>query len=102
MACDYEPMAKSADGLAWQLRGKGVKVMTEDEVIAQGKVAGTGKTSDAAQKWADNMTDKYDELSVAEPVFGELRNAMDLCIICLLYTSPSPRDRQKSRMPSSA
>ena len=25
-----------------------------------------------------------------------------LCIACLLYTSPSPRDRQKSRMPSSA
>ena len=25
-----------------------------------------------------------------------------LCVHCLLYTSPSPRDRQKSRMPSSA
>ena len=25
-----------------------------------------------------------------------------LARICLLYTSPSPRDRQKSRMPSSA
>ena len=25
-----------------------------------------------------------------------------LCLNCLLYTSPSPRDRQKSRMPSSA
>ena len=25
-----------------------------------------------------------------------------VCDICLLYTSPSPRDRQKSRMPSSA
>ena len=25
-----------------------------------------------------------------------------LCTCCLLYTSPSPRDRQKSRMPSSA
>ena len=24
------------------------------------------------------------------------------CADCLLYTSPSPRDRQKSRMPSSA
>ena len=24
------------------------------------------------------------------------------CMACLLYTSPSPRDRQKSRMPSSA
>ena len=27
---------------------------------------------------------------------------LDMSYICLLYTSPSPRDRQKSRMPSSA
>ena len=26
----------------------------------------------------------------------------DMSYVCLLYTSPSPRDRQKSRMPSSA
>ena len=26
----------------------------------------------------------------------------DMLNACLLYTSPSPRDRQKSRMPSSA
>ena len=32
-----------------------------------------------------------------EPPLGEGLN-----IVCLLYTSPSPRDRQKSRMPSSA
>ena len=39
-----------------------------------------------------------------------LRRAVELKIVddystsiaCLLYTSPSPRDRQKSRMPSSA
>ena len=40
-----------------------------------------------------------------------LENFKKLCItldvnadymLCLLYTSPSPRDRQKSRMPSSA
>ena len=28
--------------------------------------------------------------------------AEDCTLPCLLYTSPSPRDRQKSRMPSSA
>ena len=28
--------------------------------------------------------------------------AADQAAVCLLYTSPSPRDRQKSRMPSSA
>ena len=29
-------------------------------------------------------------------------NTHGLPVVCLLYTSPSPRDRQKSRMPSSA
>ena len=31
-----------------------------------------------------------------------LMSASAAYICCLLYTSPSPRDRQKSRMPSSA
>ena len=31
-----------------------------------------------------------------------LADGNDCTLICLLYTSPSPRDRQKSRMPSSA
>ena len=33
---------------------------------------------------------------------GHLLDEMRLFKSCLLYTSPSPRDRQKSRMPSSA
>ena len=32
----------------------------------------------------------------------DTRKALIFLITCLLYTSPSPRDRQKSRMPSSA
>ena len=28
--------------------------------------------------------------------------AVDICVTCLLYTSPSPRDRTRSSMPSSA
>ena len=30
------------------------------------------------------------------------RHRRDTCSICLLYTSPSPRDKRQSRMPSSA
>ena len=30
------------------------------------------------------------------------QSANELCQVCLLYTSPSPRDRTRSRMPSSA
>ena len=33
---------------------------------------------------------------------GIFRQVFDFFYLCLLYTSPSPRDRQKSRMPSSA
>ena len=39
-----------------------------------------------------------------EGLYGRLIPA-EVCArfgVCLLYTSPSPRDRQKSRMPSSA
>ena len=32
----------------------------------------------------------------------ERKNTGAITMHCLLYTSPSPRDRQKSRMPSSA
>ena len=38
----------------------------------------------------------------AEASAGHLPNLAALFEDCLLYTSPSPRDRQKSRMPSSA
>ena len=43
--------------------------------------------------------------NLVERVNGEWRGAIggrqQVCI-CLLYTSPSPRDRTRSRMPSSA
>jgi len=34
--------------------------------------------------------------------FGLLSKLADCQVCCLLYTSPSPRDRTRSRMPSSA
>jgi len=40
-----------------------------------------------SRKWAENFTSKLSELSVADPVFGELRNVMDLCIVAALIES---------------
>jgi len=84
LACNYEPLAKSEDGMAWELRGPGVKVMTEDDFVEGGKVKRSGKSSPIAQQWADALTAKYAALSVKDPVFGELRNVMDLCVIAAL------------------
>ena len=32
LACDYQPLARTEDGLGWQLRGRGVKAMTEERI----------------------------------------------------------------------
>ena len=45
----------------------------------------------------------FNTISVIDPLaFNMFPNPSNGDITCLLYTSPSPRDRQKSRMPSSA
>ena len=40
--------------------------------------------------------------NISREIFAEARDNNEELKDCLLYTSPSPRDRQKSRMPSSA
>ena len=64
----------------------------------------------------DNLTKKEKRILIVGDLHApfELDGYLDFCqetyakylcnqvIFCLLYTSPSPRDRQKSRMPSSA
>ena len=51
----------------------------------------TGKSVDVKLDDTEKKINKEDDVEV-------INESKD----CLLYTSPSPRDRQKSRMPSSA
>jgi hypothetical protein len=81
MACNYQPLACSDDKLAWEIRGPGVKAMTEDEAVAaDGTVAGTGREDPVAKEWANLLTKHYEEVSQKDAVFAELRNLMDLCV----------------------
>ncbi len=85
LACDYEPLGRSEDGLTWQLRGNGVKAMTEDQIVHNdGSVEQTGKTNPVAAEWSMAMTENYDQLCHVEPIFGQLRNVMDLSVIAAL------------------
>jgi hypothetical protein len=97
---NYEPLLRSEDGLAWELRGASVKAMTEqDFILASGEAQPTGKTSPTAQKWADNMTEKFDELAVADPVFGQLRNCMELAIVSALMVKERLTEKAGHNMP---
>ena len=64
------------------------------------------KTAEVIAKRMDLDGDKTDEISMAliEACINafEHSKSKDSIFICLLYTSPSPRDLSTSRMPSSA
>ena len=70
--------------------------MTKEEIIAKAKrvieteqLAITSLLNNLGQEFADAI--------------GLLKDAVEEhCKVCLLYTSPSPRDKRQSRMPSSA
>ena len=64
------------------------------------------EVSDKRELIEIDISDRTEEdpyyLAPSEFVLAETIETFNLPDDCLLYTSPSPRDRQKSRMPSSA
>ena len=81
-----------------------VLVNKETRLICQGFTGSHGTFhSEQAIKYGTKLVGgvtpkKGGQKHLGLPVFNTVKEAKD----CLLYTSPSPRDRQKSRMPSSA
>ena len=65
---------------------------------------GTGLLSDDEIAFAGPLTQYVSNAVVrlATNYHKDIGQFLVLGLVCLLYTSPSPRDRQKSRMPSSA
>ena len=62
-----------------------------------------GRISTLAKANINAMLDKAeDPQKMLDQMVRDYTNNIAEAEACLLYTSPSPRDRQKSRMPSSA
>ena len=97
----YEPLLRDMDGMAWELRGGTVKAMAEDDFLtATGARKHTGQASPIARKWADNMTAHYDELAVADPIFGQLRNCMELAVVAALIVEKDLTAKAGCEMPA--
>jgi hypothetical protein len=100
LAPNYDPVAVDEEGLSFELRGASVKAMTEEEFVASnGAVQSTGKASATAQKWADNMTARYEELAAKEPIFGQLRNCIDLAVVGALIAKHRLTEKAGYSMP---
>lgn len=94
MACDYDALARSEDGLAWKLSGQGVKAMTEQDIVSQdGSVRGAGTVDKLAELWASKMTESFSDLSKEMPVFADLQNVMDLTVVATLIVQERLAER---------
>ena len=66
-------------------------------------IIGTSPESIAKAEDRKLFRDVVEKLNLLQPANDTVTSFAEAEIVaCLLYTSPSPRDRQKSRMPSSA
>ena len=78
---DYECVRVSDDALAMQLEGDGVKLIGEAELVSRdGSRATSRKINRASQAFVKEFTAKYDRLARKMPVFGQLRNLIDLAV----------------------
>ena len=87
---------------SYVLGGRAMEIVYNDDEL-ETYMTEAVKVSNKSPVLLDHFLNKAIEVDIDAVCDGE-----DILIgglmehICLLYTSPSPRDRQKSRMPSSA
>ncbi len=78
---DYQRVKISEDGYAAELVGNGVKLVGEDEVVSgDGSRQQTGGQNRASRKFTQGFTKKYAEIARNAPVYGQLRNCVDLLV----------------------
>ena len=80
------------------------RLEAESDLISklQEKLKSNFKFKNKMIKTHEKYAEQRKSLLSAEQLAEAKSISEDLYNTCLLYTSPSPRDRQKSRMPSSA
>ena len=78
------------------------KELKEELAITAGIWGGQYLIANEAGKARTNIVRLYCLVNLPQNSLLDKKENFERLMVCLLYTSPSPRDRQKSRMPSSA
>jgi hypothetical protein len=97
---EYAAIVRDEAGLAWEFRGSAVRAMAESDFIeSTGQATPTGKADAVSQRWADMMTKRYEALSAAEPIFGKLRNCMDMALVGALVVRENLTAKVQNPLP---
>ncbi len=80
---EYDEVVHSSDGLAWELKGQGVKVVTARNLPGTAAVKAEKPTKFALQV-ATTFTRYFPAMAEQVPVFAELQNAIGLSVVAEL------------------
>jgi hypothetical protein len=93
-ALNYKSIRTSPDGDAFELVGQGVRVLSENELLAaQGQRVHTGQSEPLNRQFAEDFTAHFAELAAKYPVYGELRNVFDLAMAAALIQTNGLMER---------
>jgi len=96
---NYSAIEADADSTAFELRGQGVQVQSENEFLAaNGQRQHTGQSNDLNQRFANSFTQHFGELAVKYPIYAELQNVFDLALVAALLETHQVADRAGWRM----
>jgi hypothetical protein len=93
-AMNYDALRTNAAKDAFELRGQGVQVLSENELLAKdGERKHTGDATDLNKTFTTSFTKHYGELCKKYPVYAELRNLFDLALVGAILKTESLPDR---------
>jgi len=79
---NYSGVVASKDGQAFEFRGQGVKVLSENEhLTALGERIHTGESEELNRQFAHSFTEHFGDLCKKYPVYAELRNLFDIALV---------------------
>lgn len=85
---NYAALSATDGRDAFELKGPGVKVQSENELLNErGERVHTGKSDELNLQFADSFTKHFEQLSAKYPVYADLRNIFDLSLVAAVIHS---------------
>ncbi|MDR0870878.1 MAG: DUF1598 domain-containing protein [Planctomycetaceae bacterium] len=104
LAPEYGTVSYDSQKNVWQLSEVKVKALTDDEYIdsRSNSRQSSGKVDKAAMNWCGKMNAHYDALCKVDPVFGDLKNCMELAIAAALIQREGLLEKADCKLPTFA
>jgi len=82
---NYDAVYATPDRNAFELRGQGVKVLSENELLTErGERVHTGQTDELNEQFAHAFTKNFPALATKYPIYADLQNVFDLALVAAL------------------